>query len=116
MTDDKLSQYVVGFNEEYDTILTKLKIHLFKKQMINAKSKWAFTKYAILRLLYDHAKDVIKGFKYTPEQLVELIEYHKKLQSKFKKELKNLAESKKEVTEEILKNIDFNEGEEDEEE
>lgn len=116
MTDENTNQWVWGTNDNYDLFLHKLKDHLFETGKIDKDTKWTFTKYAILRLLYDHGDEIIEGIAYTPEQLIELIDYHRKLLSKFQKRLKDLASSKEEVTKEILDGIEFDEDEDENEE
>jgi hypothetical protein len=100
------SRYVWGTkNDHYDIIFQKLIDYLFANGEVDKDSKWTLTKYALFRLLYDYADEVINNFTYTPEQLIELIEYHEDKVEKFKKHLKRLASSKKEVTEQLLKDI-----------
>lgn len=102
------NRYAWGTKKDhYDIIFQKLIDYLFANGEIDRDSKWTMTKYALFRLLYDYADKVIGNFSYTPEQLIELIEYHKDKLEKFKKHLKNLASSKKKVTNQLLKDFDI---------
>jgi hypothetical protein len=109
MSNDEANttQWVWGANDFWDVLFHDLKDYLFEEGHIDKKSKWTFTKYALMRLAFDYATEVVKGFQYTPEQLVELIDYHDSMKTKFQKLLKEIAASKKEVTQEILNGIDF---------
>lgn len=106
-------------NEHYIVIFQELTDFLFANGEIDSDAKWTLTKYALFRLLYDNIDELIKSFTFTPEQLIELIEYHEGMVNKFKEQLKKLASSKKEVTEQLLDDIGIkfnNNGEEDKDE
>lgn len=113
--EDYQSQYVWGANENYDAILYKLRKHLFNNGKIDKNSKWTLTKFALFRLLFDYGDEIVKGFEYTPEQLIEIIEYHTKMKEKFEGILRELAANKQEITEKILSQFEVN-SEEDEKE
>jgi hypothetical protein len=78
-----MKQYSTAFSLSYDVILKKLIDYLFDENIIDADSKWSFTKFCILRVLFDYADEVIKGYTYTPDQLVELIDTHTRFRNKF---------------------------------
>lgn len=106
MTDENIEQFVTGFNLHYATIMNKLKDYLFAEEVIERDSKWALTKYAMLRTLFDYADEVVSGFSYSPEQLVELIDEHTKFKEKFEKMLKEISADKKEKFEEVIEKVE----------
>lgn len=104
------NQYVCGFNDSYDFILTKLKDFFFDNEFIKKDGKWTFTKFCILSKLYDYADEVLEGFQYTPDQLLGLIEYHNERADKFKVILDKLALEKKLKDAKILSRINIDLG------
>jgi len=101
-----MRQYVGSFTLYYDVILHKLIDYLFENQIIEADSKYTFTQFCILRTLFDFASDVVNDFQYTPEQLVDLIDSHKKMTRKFESMLKKMIEEKDAMTNEVLSELE----------
>jgi hypothetical protein len=102
------SQYLAAFNPSYNIVLQKLIEYLYNKDIIPTDKKMRFTKFAILRVLFDYADEVVKGFHYTPEQLVELIDMHDSMKTKFERLLKEMSENPQNIPEPIS-NININE-------
>lgn len=104
------NQYVAGFSDSYDFILIQLKDFFFNKGFTKKSGKWTFTKFCILCQLYDYADEIVKDFKYTPEQLLELINHHQERTEKFEKILTIMASEKQAKQDKILSKVNIDLG------
>ena len=97
MGKEKLSQYVVGYNDSWDTMLKRLIEYLDDNNIIESDSKWAFTNFSIMRTLFDYGYNVITDTKnvYTSKRLKSSIKEHEKIIKKFEELLLKFNESKK---------------------
>ena len=101
-----MSQYNVSFNMHYDVILQQLAEKFFQDEIIESDSKYGIAHYSILRMLFDYVDEVVKGFQYSPEHLVLLIEEHDKLKTKFEAKLLALAGEKQDKIDSMVLEIE----------
>lgn len=102
MPRDEEKRYVTGFNLYYDSVLQDLIEYLLQKELLKTDGKWSFTSFCILRTLFDYADEVVRGWEYSPEQLVDLIDMHGSLKTKFENILKEIAGVQEERTERVM--------------
>jgi hypothetical protein len=102
----KMSQYNAAFNANYDVILLQLVDHFYQNGTIESDSKYGLANYSILRTLFDYVDEVIPDFQYTPEQLLQLIDEHDKLRTKFEQKLLAIAGETEGKIEKVIANIE----------
>lgn len=99
-------QFVTQFNKSFSIMFHDLKLFLFEKGLIDADTKWGLTKFCMLRTFFDFADEVVRGFEYSPEMLVELIDEHDRLKTKFENILKKLSTEKQEKKQKVMAEIE----------
>ena len=92
----QMSQYNAAFNMHYDVILLDLAKYFYQNETILSPSKYGLANFSILRTLFDYVDEVVEDYPYTPEQLVQLIDEHDMLKTKFEQKLIALAGEKQE--------------------
>ena len=102
----EMSQYNASFNLHYDVILQDLASYFYQNGTTESDSKYGIAHFSILRTLFDYIDEVVEDYKYTPEQLVGLIEEHNMLKTKFEQKLLHISEKSQEKIEEVMSNIE----------
>ena len=102
----KMSQYNAAFNLYYDTILLLLAEYFYQNEIIASNSKYGLANFSILRTLFDYIGEVVPNYEYTPEQLVDLIEEHGRLKTKFEQKLIALSQESQEKLNETVASIE----------
>lgn len=98
-----MSQYNAAFNLSYDIILLQLAEHFYQNGTIESPSKYRLANFSILRTLFDYVDEVIEDYPYTKEQLVQLIDEHDTLKTKFEQKLLALAgETQRKIDEAVI--------------
>ncbi len=102
----QMSQYNAAFNMNYDKILLQLIEHFYQNGTIESDSKYGLANYSILRTLFDHIDEIVPDFQYTPEQLLQLIDEHDKLKTKFEQKLVAITGETEEKVEKVIAEIE----------
>ncbi len=102
----QMSQYNAAFNMNYDKILLQLIEHFYQNGTIESDSKYGLANFSILRTLFDYIDEIVPDFQYTPEQLLQLIDEHDKLKTKFEQKLVAMQGETEEKVEKVIVEIE----------
>ncbi len=100
-------QWVTRLNNAESVIMHNLREYLFKNKLIDSDTKYGLMKYCALSTLFEFADEVIPDFVYDADDLLELIEKHDSLKTKFEHRLKLLQEVKSEREEKIQEDAEL---------
>jgi len=70
--------WVSRFNHQQDKLMRKLKGHLYKIEEIKSDKNYALLKHAVMYLLFDYIQEIDPNYEFPKEQVLLLIERHKK--------------------------------------